>query len=403
MEANIKPSQNVRELARLVGTDFYIVGGFLRNKLLGRKCDDEDLCSPLTLDELEKKLEGSDFSLKMKNKNFGTCKIVCGNKSYDYATFRKETYKKGHCPDEVEFVKTIEEDVKRRDFTINSIYYNLKTQEIIDPLDGIQDLQRKLVRATSPEILQNDGLRILRMIRLACEYIFSIEKRTCKIALANINLVKDLTKSKVIEEIKKLLRQTSKKATLKSLKLYNKLGVWEKLGLPARKIKLKMVTKCNDRVFGLAIDIVDTIKPASVSYFLEHLFADTGMTKKQVAQMVNILSGYYDALNHMQNKNFFFKYFENFPSIYQILQKKSKYLAQKYNFFYKYIISHKLVISVSDLKITKRDLKKAFPSLPAKMYDKVLLEALSEVFEGKCPNTQEELLKYIGRKHYHNF
>lgn len=403
MEANIKPSQNVRELAKLVGTDFYIVGGFLRNKLLGRKCDDEDLCSPLTLDELEKKLEGSDFSLKMKNKNFGTCKIVCGNKSYDYATFRKETYKKGHCPDEVEFVKTIEEDVKRRDFTINSIYYNLKTQEIIDPLDGIQDLQRKLVRATSPEILQNDGLRILRMIRLACEYNFSIEKCTCKIALANINLVEDLTKSKVIEEIKKLLRQTSKKATLKSLKLYNKLGVWEKLGLPARKIKLKMVTKCNDRVFGLAIDIVDTVKPASVSYFLEHLFADTGMTKKQVAQMVNILSGYYDALNHMQNKNFFFKYFENFPSIYQILQKKSKYLAQKYNFFYKYIISHKLVISVSDLKITKRDLKKAFPSLPAKMYDKVLLEALSEVFEGKCPNTQEELLKYIGKKHYHNF
>ena len=131
MEANIKPSQNVRELARLVGTDFYIVGGFLRNKLLGRKCDDEDLCSSLTLDALEKKLEGSDFSLKMKNKNFGTCKIVCGNKSYDYATFRKETYKKGHCPDEVEFVKTIEEDVKRRDFTIKICNENSCAQQAL--------------------------------------------------------------------------------------------------------------------------------------------------------------------------------------------------------------------------------------------------------------------------------
>ena len=77
-------------------------------------------------------------------------------------------------------------------------------------------------------------------------------------------------------------------------------------------------------------------------------------------------------------------------------------MAQKYNFFYKYIISHKLVISVNDLKIDKKDLKKNFPSLPAKMYDKVLLEALSDVFDGKCPNRQEDLLKSIGKKHFHN-
>ena len=156
MNINIKPSQNVKELAKLVGSDFYIVGGFVRNRILGLKCEEEDLCSPLTLDELEKRLANSNFLLKYKNKNFGTCKIVCGNKSYDYATFRKETYKKGHCPDEVEFVNSIEDDVKRRDFTANSIYYNLKTQKLIDPLNGINDLQKKTLRATSPEILKSD-------------------------------------------------------------------------------------------------------------------------------------------------------------------------------------------------------------------------------------------------------
>ena len=401
MSINIKPSQNVKELAKLVGSDFYIVGGFVRNKILGIKCEEEDLCSPLTIDELEKKLAKSNFSLKYKNKSFGTCKIICGNKSYDYATFRKEVYKKGHCPDEVEFVNSIQEDVKRRDFTANSIYYNLKTQEIIDPLGGINDLQKRLLRATSDDILKNDGLRILRMIRLASEYGLKIEKNTYSIALANTNLINDLSKSKVIEEIKKLLRQPSTKTTLKALKLYNKLNIWNKLGLQTNKIKFKMVAKCEDRTLGLAIDLVDTIRPASVSYFLTQFLEDSGLTKKQLSNMINVLSGYYDALNHLQNKAYFFKYFENFPEIYKLLSKKSSFLAQKYNFFYKYIISHKLVISVNDLKITKKELKKAFPSLPAKMYDKVLLDALSEVFEGKCPNTSEELLKYIGKKHYH--
>ena len=83
--------------------------------------------------------------------------------------------------------------------------------------------------------------------------------------------------------------------------------------------------------------------------------------------------------------------------------KKSKILAQKYNFFYRYIISHKLVIKTSDLKITAKDLKKHFPSMPEKMYDSVLLEVLSDVFGGKCQNEQADLLKDIGKKHFHKF
>ena len=100
---------------------------------------------------------------------------------------------------------------------------------------------------------------------------------------------------------------------------------------------------------------------------------------------------------------FFFKYFDNFPEIYKLLNKKSKILAQKYNFFYRYIISHKLVIRVSDLKISAKDLKKHFPSMPEKLYESVLMEALSDVFDGKCQNEQTDLLRDIGRKHYHKF
>ena len=78
-------------------------------------------------------------------------------------------------------------------------------------------------------------------------------------------------------------------------------------------------------------------------------------------------------------------------------------MAQKYNFFYRYIIAHKLVIKTGDLKISVKDLKKNFPSMPEKVYDKVLMEALSDVFDGKCNNVTEDLISDIGRHHYHKF
>lgn len=403
MNISIKPSSVAKKLARTVGGDFYLVGGYVRNSLLGKNCEDEDVCSALTLSALEKKLAGSEFTIKNRNKVFGTCKIICGNKSFDYATFRKETYSRGHCPDSVEFVKDLSEDANRRDFTINSIYYNINKGEIKDPFDGMSDLKRKKIRSINSEVLNDDGLRILRMIRLAGEYNFSIEKQTFLNAQKNISNIKDLTISKVAEELQKLFTKTSNKGAVKAINLYNKLGVWKQIKPDLEVVKPNMIAKCEDKTLAFAIDLVDSVKPASVSYFLNHVLQDSGVPKKRLATFINIVSGYYDALNHLKNKQFFFKYFDNFPEIYKLLNKKFKILAQKYNFFYKYIISHKLVIRVSDLKITVKDLKKHFPSMPEKLYESVLMEALSDVFEGKCQNELSELLRDIGRKHYHKF
>ena len=380
-----------------------MVGGYVRNSLLGKKCADEDLCSALTLTNLEKKLEGSEFSLKSKNKALGTCKIVCGEKSFDYATFRRETYAKGHCPQSVEFVKDLHEDALRRDFTVNSIYYNINKDEIKDPFDGFSDLKNKKIRAINENVLKDDGLRILRMIRLAGEYNFSIDKQTLLAAEKNISNIKDLSKTKVAEELAKLFAKTSNKGAVKAIKLYNKLGVWKQIDCGFSYVKPNMIAKCEDKALGFAIDVVDSVQPASVSYFLYNILSNAGFTKKRFATFINVVSGYYDALNHLKNKQYFFKYFDNFPEIYKLLLKKSKILAQKYNFFYRYIISHKLVIKTSDLKITAKDLKKHFPSMPEKMYDSVLLEVLSDVFDGKCQNEQADLLKDIGKKHFHKF
>ena len=87
-----------------------------------------------------------------------------------------------------------------------------------------------------------------------------------------------------------------------------------------------------------------------------------------------------------------------FEKIYDILACKSKTLAQKYNFFYKYIISHKIVVRIADLKVSNRDLAKNFPSLPQKSYKVILNMILSDIFEGKYNNDKTVILSEIEKK-----
>ena len=117
-----------------------------------------------------------------------------------------------------------------------------------------------------------------------------------------------------------------------------------------------------------------------------------------VDQYISILSGYYEALNKMQNKPYFFKYFNVFPSIYLLLSHKSKYLANKYQFFYKYIISHKLIVSVKDLDISGDDLKENYPTVKPERYKAILDSLLSDIFDGSINNNKKELIKAVESK-----
>ena len=160
-----------------------------------------------------------------------------------------------------------------------------------------------------------------------------------------------------------------------------------------------MVKKAESKSQGFLIDLIDTVEPISISYYLNLVLQENfGVNKKYSTQVINILSGYYDALNRLDNKNYFFKYYENFPKIHSLLIQKSKYLAGKYQFFYRYIISHKLVINLKDLKITGEDIKKAYPEVNPKRYKAILDSILSDVFDGKIANRKEDLIEAVEQK-----
>ena len=406
----IEISENLKKLAKLFPCELYVVGGFIRNTIMQIEKDDVDICSALTVDEIEQLLKDTAFKVKIKSKTLGSALISIKDEKYEYTTFRKDYYPNGgqHLPEKVHFIKDVKEDAKRRDFSCNAIYYDIKNDKILDFYDGINDIKHKILKTveTPEEVLSHDGLRILRLFRFQCELNFKIDKQTLQSAIKYKNNLRDISGERVIYEITRILHSPNKykniskpNAYMKALKLFNKAGIWPIFGIDCQKIKFKMVKKVEHKSQGFLIDVIDTVNPISISYYLNLILSESfGLNKKMVEQYINILSGYYEALNHQQNKPYFFKYFNNFPDIYLLLSHKSKYLANKYQFFYKYIISHKLIVSIKDLKITGEDIKKNYPTVKPNRYKPILESLLSDIFDGNLSNDKKELIEAVEGK-----
>ena len=406
-EMFIPVSENLIKLSKFFSENLFIVGGYVRNAIMGIKSGDIDLASNVDIDEISKILKENGYKIKVKNSKYNSITIQKDGECYEFTSFRKDFYEDNgkHCPIKVERTEDIKEDASRRDFTINAIYYNINKDEIVDFYHGVVDAKQKILRCIgSPEeVLKNDGERILRMVRIVGELGLKIEKRTLKSAFQMAKNIQDLSPARKYMELEKILYCDKRYKDVKSnfkkiLKLLNKLCVWQYFGLPVKAIKYNMVNKVEDRYLGLLIDIVDTLNPECLQTFLENFLKEEfAFNIKQIQKVFTYISGYYNALNGMKNKDYFFKYFEDVSVIFPLLAKKSKHITNKYMFFYEYIIRHGLVIKISDLKINEDDIKNNFPKIDERSYGRILEYLLSEVFDGKIKNTKEDLLQEIDK------
>ena len=163
-------------LARLEdnGYESYLVGGFVRDKLMGRSSSDIDIATKARPDEIKEVF--SDYKIIEVGKAFGTIKLIADGNEYEITSFRSDgTYKDKRRPDNISFSDLIYEDLKRRDFTINAIA--LRNDEIIDPFDGKSDISKKIIRAVGnpKERIEEDYLRALRAVRFATILGFKID------------------------------------------------------------------------------------------------------------------------------------------------------------------------------------------------------------------------------------
>lgn len=269
------------------------------------------------------------------------------------------------------------------------------------------DLNKQTLKTIeTPEfVFENDGLRILRMLRLAAELNLKIERQTFLKAKQMGYRLKDISANRKMQELNKILNSSHKyplskpRAHLKALRYFNNMGLWASFFAGASKIKLNMIKKVGkeNRFIALLIDLINTVNPDCISYYLEYVLGKDGLDlpKKQQQELIAIISGYFDALNGLGNKKYFFNYYKYFGRIGDILQKKSKRKFKKYNFYYKYINKYKIPIQLKDIKLNGNDLKQHFPELPTKKYAQVLEQVFNSVYELKVKNEKNELLKKV--------
>ena len=183
----------------------YAVGGCVRDDCLGLTPHDYDLCTEAYPEQTEAIF--SDCSLFLMGKKHGTIGVVVGDQVMEITTFRREgTYTDNRHPDSVCFVPSVEEDLARRDFTVNAISWS-PIRGYADPFGGRMDLQRKVLRAVgNPETrFREDSLRILRGVRFAVRFGLEVEPETERAMIKLAPLMENLARERVFEELNKLL------------------------------------------------------------------------------------------------------------------------------------------------------------------------------------------------------
>jgi len=161
------------------GYKAYVVGGYVRDTLLKKYNYDIDITTSATPDVLKEIFK--DYRLEENYINLGCIKFNLGKYHIEITTFRKEyDYSNHRKPDKVEFTTSLEEDLKRRDFTINAICSDDK--EIVDLFGGIQDLKAKIIKTIGDPVVrfEEDSLRILRALRFASKLNFKLDERVDK-------------------------------------------------------------------------------------------------------------------------------------------------------------------------------------------------------------------------------
>ena len=185
------------------GFEAYIVGGCVRDAILGKEPDDWDITTSARPEQV-KALFSRTIDTGIAH---GTVTVMFGKEGYEVTTYRVDgKYEDHRRPASVTFTASLLEDMKRRDFTINAMAYN-ETEGIVDHFDGIGDLQRKIIRCVGEpkERFDEDALRILRAVRFAAQLNFSIDEKTQKAIRDQAVFLKDISAERIHVELTKLL------------------------------------------------------------------------------------------------------------------------------------------------------------------------------------------------------
>lgn len=249
------------------GYKLYIVGGSVRDSLLNKPIKDYDLATNATPDQVEEIMNKAGFKTLPTGKAFGVINVFTDTDEYEIATFRSDgEYSDSRRPDSVTF-SDINTDSKRRDLTINALYYDIDTKEVIDLVGGINDIKKGIIRTVGkPEDrFKEDKLRILRSIRFAGRFGSQLDPNIDKV-LSNDNSLRGVSPERIRDEFLKTIK--SAKSIQQVFLLIDKYKLWNEI-FPGININKKFV-ESKDPIIVISTLMLGN-EPSSLSKILNKL------------------------------------------------------------------------------------------------------------------------------------
>lgn len=354
------------------GLDLFIVGGFVRDEINGDQNDDIDITSSASPAEI-RDFCGKKFKITDVSKKLGTVIVEGKTLRAEYTPFRSEEYssKFAHSPSKVNFEKSIEKDAYRRDFTINSMYKNILTGEIVDVYSGKTDVAKKLVRQIHAQVFDVDPLRIFRMVRFASVLDFKIEKQTFESAKKNAYKIAGLSKERISAEFSKIL---DGKNPVYAVEKLIELGVF-----PNKPI---VKFKENKNLISLAFDLFKTSDKK-----LEEFLSVYASSKRQADEIIRTIN-FAKKFDKEKKITCFINNEEYISGAKELVSAKARF-----DECLSVIDKNKLPLSLSQLNISGDDLK-AYGISPVQI-GKELNRLLLLCVCGKVQNKKDELAKRL--------
>lgn len=229
-------NEKIINLAEIMPMPLYVVGGACRDFLIDKRISkDIDLCSPLDLESVIAHAKSQGIQIIGTYSRTNTAVLFDGQSKYEFTCFRKDIYGEGgkHSPLYTEYTKDIKEDALRRDFKCNAVYYDIKNSQFCDVLGGVEDINNRVISTVKKpgEVFAHDGLRLMRLARFSGELGFSIDKETLNGARENADKIKDISKERIFDELKKMLVADKKHSFSDKQGHYNCLKVLDEIGI----------------------------------------------------------------------------------------------------------------------------------------------------------------------------
>ena len=373
------------------GYEAYIVGGSVRDLLLNRQINDIDITTNATPEEIEKVYK--DFKQIDIEKKFGTIKILDNNDEFEITTFRSEKgYSDGRHPDEVSFTKSIYDDLKRRDLTINSIAF--RNGEIYDPFNGKKDIKNKVIKAVGnpEERIKEDALRILRAVRFSIQLDFKIDNELKEAIKRNKNRLDLVSKERINEELNKMLIANPFKTikTLKELDILNNIFT----NIEIKNInKLKNIDKDIHEI--LAIMFLTNNKDK-----VENTLRDLKYSNNDIEVISQIVENYRENYSRYELRKMIFDIgIDNSKKTMEVF----KIINGKENDNFEEILNNNFPKSRKEIAISGDDIKK-LGFKEGKEIGSILKVIEEEILKGNVENDKEKIKNFIlERIFYENF